>query len=325
MKNILFLSIVILLTTVSCNTKPTVTETQLPSSNLRITYTRLYEDQIFSEFYEIDVTCITNIEICVGEPKLLFRSLNVPNNENDTPKGFITDYSWSPDGKKIALVSGRDILVSDIETQNWVNITHNSDIDEYDLEWSPDGKALYYVVCSRDYSGMCLPEFHKSDPKGEEKSTLLSSISKYINSFDISPNGTEIVYSITTNQGYDQIYKANLDGTKMTQITSGDINNNKPSFSPDGQKIAFVRYYYRVKADIIVRDIISGDEIILTENFENESFFPAFSPDGNWILFHAFDQDLNHNVYVVSLESGNIIQITENNESGSPAWRRIIN
>ncbi len=69
-------------------------------------------------------------KICFDEPKLLFQSLKVPSNEQNLPKGLLTDYSWSPDGNKIALVSVGDILIGDMNTQNWTNITNSPDVDE---------------------------------------------------------------------------------------------------------------------------------------------------------------------------------------------------
>ncbi|MFI5135612.1 MAG: TolB family protein, partial [Chitinophagales bacterium] len=36
-----------------------------------------------------------------------------------------------------------------------------------------------------------------------------------------------------------QIYLVNVDGTNLRKLTSGNYNNEWPSFSPDGKKIAF--------------------------------------------------------------------------------------
>lgn len=339
MKLKLFASIVFLTAIVSCAPIPSTTQTQIsptstiinstltPTSKLQITYVQIKENKNFTDFYTIDITCRSLDNICFGSPKLLFRSLEASSSEQSKPKGWIADYSWSPDGKRIALISNRDILIGNTDTQEWTNITNTPNVDEYELKWTSDGKFIYYIACSRDYSGMCLPEFYRSDPTGQENLALLQSMSQYMNSFDLSPDGKEIVYSITESQGYYQLYRANLDDSKIRPITSGSINISTPSFSPDGLKVAFVRFNYlsnvnsRRQADIIVKDLISGSEKNLTENFNGEVSSPDFSPDGEWIVFYSFDTELNTNIFLVSLEQGDIVQVTQGNEEANPAWR----
>ena len=109
-------------------------------------------------------------------------------------------------------------------------------------------------------------------------------------------------------------------------MTIGNISENTSSFSPDGQKAIFTRsttQYYVDSSDIVVKDLISGKEKNLTENFDGLAFSPMFSPDGKWILFDSFDTGLNANIFLVSLEQGNIVQVTQGNEEICPAWRKL--
>jgi TolB protein len=54
-----------------------------------------------------------------------------------------------------------------------------------------------------------------------------------------SPDGRRMVYIIVV-AGREQLFVANLDGTKPVQITRDDFDHEDPAWSPDGTKIAFV-------------------------------------------------------------------------------------
>ncbi|HSM72430.1 MAG TPA: hypothetical protein VK851_12880, partial [Anaerolineales bacterium] len=78
------ISALILLSTVGCSSRPSVEETQSSFTNrLQITYIQLKQEQNFSEFYVLDIACLHEDEICLGEPELLFQSLQAPSNEQN--------------------------------------------------------------------------------------------------------------------------------------------------------------------------------------------------------------------------------------------------
>ena len=57
--------------------------------------------------------------------------------------------SWSPDGKRIAFTSlrnmgNRDIYVMDANGENQRNLTNHPDVD-FHPSWSPDGKSIAFV------------------------------------------------------------------------------------------------------------------------------------------------------------------------------------
>jgi Tol biopolymer transport system component len=332
MKFKLFIWMAFLITLTGCNLNPNQIQIPLsatPINKLQISYLRNRVEQNFSEFYTMDIICMSRDKVCADKPKLLFRTLKMPNNEQNQPKGLLTDYSWSPNGTELALISAGDILVGNIVTQEWINVTNSPNIREFEPKWSSDGKSIYYIECIEDASGACTPHLVHFDPTAQKKQSLLGAWNRPITAhYDVSPDERIVLFAISGPLGIsDLLYQANPDGTNSNQITVGDISENSPSFSPDGQKFAFVRSAIlnsddsEEQSDIILKDLVSGKEKNLTQKFDDLVFSPTFSPSGEWIVFNSFDSKPNVNIFLVSVVHESIIQITQGNEETSPAWR----
>ena len=94
-----------------------------------------------------------------------------------------------------------------------------------------------------------------------------------------------------------EIYSMNADGSELKQLTNNNFIDWNPSFSPDGQKIAFAsdrdgagkREIYVMKAD-------GTGQTRLTHTAAGDTF-PAFSPDGQKIVYssdyHLYIMDSN--------------------------------
>ena len=80
------------------------------------------------------------------------------SNRNSLPYGTGFEYywgavpSWSPDGRRIAFISGHDtdqggyeIYVTDIDGSNLLRLT-NTRTDDWNPVWSPDGKTIIYYA-----------------------------------------------------------------------------------------------------------------------------------------------------------------------------------
>lgn len=337
-------SIILLTTIVSCAptsnatetysfpTPTTITPTRFPTSNLQITYAQLKEYKNFTEFYAIDVTCISTNEICFSEPKLLFQSLKPLETNRTLPESYITGCDCAPDGIRIGLESAGDILIGDINTQEWLNITNTAEAD-HAPKWSTDGKSIYYIACQEDSTGMCTPQLIRYELKSKQKVRLLQAwTSSFTSNYAVSPDGKKVIFSASNRSSlYEVLYITNWDGTDSRQITTLDANETIYSFSLDGLKIVFQRSTSLISpdskevSDIFVNDLNSGEEKNLTENFDKLVSSPSFSPDEKWVIFHAFEGNGDINVYLVSVDTGKTFQITEDGDSGFPAWRQIAN
>jgi Tol biopolymer transport system component len=130
---------------------------------------------------------------------------------------------------------------------------------------------------------------------------------------DYSPDASKIVFSGTASDAdvndndndndNDNVYVINADGTGFTQLTT-DGNNDYPTFSPDGKKIAFISDRTGVeqsdwspngrKIAFEQGDIGSGRIWVMNADGSNpvqltsgpgDDFGTAWSPDGQKIAF----------------------------------------
>jgi len=189
--------------------------------------------------------------------------------------GNADDYgpTWSPDGKRIAFISGRDntmwtyvdtdIFIMDRDGRNvvkWKGAQFGHD-EEYPA-WSPDGCCITYSI------------------------------------------STDLGYLKT---GAYSIYGAVIDSGGSSQLTNDEATNYAPAWSPDGKRIAF-QSNRDGNFDLYVMDK-NGSNLTQLTNSPDTEVSPAWSPDGKRIAFVA-DQGRVENIYVMDADGTNIVQLT---------------
>jgi Tol biopolymer transport system component len=188
--------------------------------------------------------------------------------------------TWSPDSKEIAFaLSGANYGRCTIYSMNADGAGNRSTLAEIDgcygihsSAWSPDGKNLALGVQRGEYGDQAdIWVVNVSGGTGEnnqprqlahfpvnEGGVIWNNVSP-----TWSPDGTQIAFTHTTAPigeiGYDShIYKINADGSGQTRLTRDPAHYGNPTdapidpaswsmyspaWSPDGEKIAFVRGY----------------------------------------------------------------------------------
>jgi Tol biopolymer transport system component len=103
--------------------------------------------------------------------------------------------------------------------------------------------------------------------------------------FDLSidPTGKHIVFASTRHRPSSDIYMQKITGSTVTQVTTDLAEDRMPTFSPDGQKIAFCSDRSG-NWDIYVKSIAGGQPVQIT-NEPGHEVHPSWSPDSRQLAF----------------------------------------
>jgi Tol biopolymer transport system component/alpha-tubulin suppressor-like RCC1 family protein len=101
-----------------------------------------------------------------------------------------------------------------------------------------------------------------------------------------SPDGSRIAWS-STQDGDQEIYVMNADGSGQLQLTTNAVSDDYPSWSPDGQRLVFVSTRTGPSALWIMNaDGASPRQLTFPSGVAHID--PAWSPDGSVIAFASF-------------------------------------
>jgi Tol biopolymer transport system component len=109
-------------------------------------------------------------------------------------------------------------------------------------------------------------------------------------------SGERIAFAMKDRHGRSQIFTINPDGSERRRLTRGRANHIRPSFSPDGDRIAFCGRggIYVVNSDG------SNQHRILPER---GACGPAYSPDGSEIAFSSTQRGRGYNdIYLMNAD-----------------------
>jgi Tol biopolymer transport system component len=169
-----------------------------------------------------------------------------------TSEASNTDPAWSPDGSKLAFVSGfaakdAGIYVMDADGTDARRVTDGGAlVDGSDLgpAWAPDGSRIAFTREGREEGAEAgNADIYVVDADGTNLDRLTAApVMEYEPSW--SPDGSRIAF-----EGYDlasggrppsavRLYVMNADGTGVAEL--GPENVQGPAWSPDGSEIAYV-------------------------------------------------------------------------------------
>lgn len=216
----------------------------------------------------------------------------------------------------------RDIKLFDIKTNAYITIPYGSDYPVY-MSLSPDASKILYTTDAGDMlvvmnSDGTNRRVFSTVMNGRETMAEFSPDSRLIayaerspnaiytidtsgnNRFKVvdisspdsgdrlawSPDGKTIAFAQKTTSIRNNIWKVNIDGNGLVNLTNYEYGESIPAFSPDGQYIAFVRYGSSGIADIMYMKSDGSNKINITNTTEDYEWEPSWSPDGKKIMYH---------------------------------------
>lgn len=139
-----------------------------------------------------------------------------------------------------------------------------------------------------------------------------------------SPDGNEIVFSAEDEgEKTSHIYKANVDGTGLTALTTSATYDYGPVFSPDGNHVVFSSMADGKQGDLWLMRPDGSDKKSITSG-PGHDYGPIFSRDGDRIFFIRAEYFGNYSpiaakswhemdIYSVRLDGTNLNKITSLN------------
>jgi len=135
----------------------------------------------------------------------------------------------------------------------------------------------------------------------------------------LGPGQGQIAYmSKETPDALWDVWVMRGDGSDPVRLTDDPANDMFPTWSPDGQHIAFVSDR-EGNREIFVMKVDGTQQINLTHHAA-EDWTPAWSPDGASIAFSSY-RDGNWEIYVMDASGNNPQRLTRNDAADyAPCW-----
>jgi eukaryotic-like serine/threonine-protein kinase len=205
--------------------------------------------------------------------------------------------AFSPDGNQIAFVwagekdDNPDIYVKSKSSERPLRITSDPAIDILPA-WSPDGQSIAFVrIAEGRFNIYTIPSLGN----GTERKLL--TLSRHPGKISWSPDGKFIAVSDKDPvQEVSALFLFSLDTGEKHRLTSpptqiwGDIC---PTFSPDGQSVAFIRASSAVAADLYLIAAAGGEPKQLTADSRLRTYDQgvigglAWTTDGQAIIYSS--------------------------------------
>jgi Tol biopolymer transport system component len=226
--------------------------------------------------------------------------------------------SWFPNGKKIIYQQGYKSYIINMDDLNVEQIKQDFRIPEKfvnDFQVSPDGLKIAFVAMDGD----------QTNPR-----------SIYVAHFDgvtitnprfiwrgmdpvWSPDGSKLAFTYKDNPSYSlsngSIHVIDPDGSHQVILTlpsEGLGDNRRPSWSPDGSRIAFYSGFPDAhKNDLFIMNSNGSNVVKLTESSSDDSSWPdnpSWSPDGHKIAFLEYSKEngnITSSIYMIDVDGTN--------------------
>jgi dipeptidyl aminopeptidase/acylaminoacyl peptidase len=206
-------------------------------------------------------------------------------------KGGVSEYAWSPDGKKLAVIAS-DPDPEETEKEGKDGKKEKTPkpivIDRYQFKRDVDGYLrrlrdhLYlFDLASSTVETLTTGDYDDSKPSWSPDGTLIAFSSKRGGDPDRHENSDLFLIEA----------RAGATGKQLTRFQGPDNDfGSRAVFSPDGKQIAYLRgssptYTSYDMARLAVVPVAGGEEHLVSPDLDRAVSDPSWSSDGKWIYF----------------------------------------
>jgi Tol biopolymer transport system component len=191
----------------------------------------------------------------------------------------------------------QQIMVIQPDGSGLVQLT-SGDVDSDWPAWSPDGSKIAFVRQNMLFT---------MNADGSEQTFVQGLIDRrFMYQPSWSPDGSQLVFGAGHTAGYE-IYVVNVDGSDLTKISGGHMQDFWPSWSPDGSLIAFRAGAERHLATM--RPDGSDRTTVISRAID----YPTWSADGQ-IQFVSRSQ-AGADVFRINPDGTGLRQLTDSHEA----------
>ena len=273
---------------------------------------------------------------CAPPPETLV-VLDVAREREHEPARSVNRFSWSPDGRRIAVGRGFRVEIIDVSSGE------RTDLGEGDRPaWSPDGRLIAFArrgdvsvvpAGGGDARPLALGTRFVDEIAWSPDSTHLAVVDETgrfshrtrlllvrldaadphvhvlagpepLDTPTWSPDGRSLAFSSMRSGNWD-VYAIRIDGGEAANLTRHPALDELPAWSPDGDRIAFVSNREHSSApgelDVFVTTP-AGDPAWKLASDPHPSSRLSWSPDGSRLAFGAGRECLRWGIYVVALD-----------------------
>ena len=217
-------------------------------------------------------------------------------------------------------------------------------LSDHFVRWSPDGDHVLFTQGAGLYAVTADRARVREVARGsvEIPRDRWGAIGTMI-AFDVSPDGKRVVYATCENPKQDlrkvigefgwweatsrygyELEAIGIDGTQSERLTKTTDFENYPSWSPDGERIAFLRtrgdpLSLANHAWLATMAADGSDQQTIVTGFDSLAMRPpAWSPDGTRLAFAGDDGESGLSIYTVRTDGTDLRKLTRT--ISGPSW-----
>ena len=264
---------------------------QVSANGSKVVFTKDY--QIFAYDVLSNSSKKVNISLANSNP--------LGKDKDFSVSGTITNFSVSPDNKKLAFVSRGELFVSDVKGKFIKQMPTKKKERVKEVEWLKDNKTLLYT---RTHKGFTNIFSMAADGTQAEKQHTKEARNNQNLSFN--KERTQAVYI----SGRDELRIVDLKNFKSTVLVTDEfwaLYAPQPHFSHDGSHVVY-NAYRNFEHDIFTIRLADKKITNLTDTGVNETN-AIWSPDGKYVYYSS---NLTQPSYPYGMREGHIYQMALN-------------